>query len=1202
MPLTEQDMKYLDSIVNSSEDKKQEDFDKLLAQPPDPKEEQFNKLLGEPATDSVGIVGKAVGAVDAAFHLAESGVAFSAGEAVKAWDLAANHIDKYILGNKHINPYKAAIDAGNHVAQQLTINPFTEKGKEYSELAMVPIVKTDEYMREGLRKAGVNEDIVDGFMEGVYMGMAWTGVRKGTSPFKKVHETMEKELGVKLPDDVKAQMDKSSIEKEIEVRHEKEKSGDPLTIHERLESIKEKFVKNIKEPLVDWATTNSTPHTERFSKVVGNFMATHAGSAEHALRDTKVWINDTFGGVVEKYAPKATTYKAKSEWLEPWLNKFAWVAKMDNVLDIFKTASEVMVKSKDKVDAAVAETKMIGEQLESAVKENDLLAVEKLKEEFRQKNDALVSMKSDLEVKSTRVRDIIRNHDIKKYINRINKYIKPYIDHYNAKGELLYREENPIPDMITAWKKKDGWGEYLENLYKKEMGEGYNETTASRGAYTGVRWHLVHDENIDMFSKSSSKERSVVSKSASSSVYSDKFSNMALGTGKYSSGFRTSIESVMKSRYDNVSKIFLFEAMEKEGVFIRKEEGVKTPEKVLGDKPHEFEYDTPVIQRDVDAHGNVKHNTVYKKVSGWVPDKMHAELEAVLNLSDKVKLKEWSPGFVLTWVQVTQFADAVTHSNNLLKQAARLQGMSDTMAGDLVRRIPYVGKIDAIRRIQAVYKEVKDGSIQMDKDTAELAKYSLLRSGAHIHDQMQKIVKAIKIPMLHSIAEKVDQALGVLTPWLLKFDTATRVLMLRTFKDMKEKGMIHGTDIEMRHFIEQVGQYNDRLMGPVSRLMRNYALSPFIVAGRTMNRNSIWAATGYSGVPGKTKEAEIQMRTVNLAAPFMAATIPMIVNYYLWGNVFGPDKNFPIGTVVLSEPDENGQRMKLNVFRDSHFARFLSLTGMGEVAQGLVEGKDPEQYLENAKTTALSTVSHPFYGPMLSTAYKAYSGKDLLTGKQTAYKAPEGGLAQTKENIKGAFRELNPLFFSVGEQDKNVKQGMIAKALSKSPVGDMSHVGHILDTAIKSGKSAMGITFSEKGTNASETLARNFAFSKLGEMTEEGKEQAVFRREMINKLRSDFDATDEELSELVDGGSIPQSLVKKLEHKSETDRILVWLSGNTIEQTIKVYNKLDDLETKQEVADMLNRKLQHARKSRTRSYDSLERLEEEVDFINDQLF
>lgn len=243
-------------------------------------------------------------------------------------------------------------------------------------------------------------------------------------------------------------------------------------------------------------------------------------------------------------------------------------------------------------------------------------------------------------------------------------------------------------------------------------------------------------------------------------------------------------------------------------------------------------------------------------------------------------------------------------------------------------------------------------------------------------------------------------------------DALTRLMLDDTFKSLAEEGVIENTETARREYVNQIGQYNRRLQGPLTRILRDSGFGPFVTAGKTFNAMGVKMVTLSPGVKGANAMAEAALRANVLSKWVGAAVMLGTLNYLLSGNMLGR-KGTPLGSLDIGKNDRSGKQLSLPLLDLMGLGRGLRVTGVKGAYQSSRLGLQPGDAMDAAARDILNAWSAPVLGP------PARFGSELATGYPPALNvprasrvAPPGG-GQFGENLKAAVLDANPVVASV---------------------------------------------------------------------------------------------------------------------------------------------------------------------------------------------
>jgi hypothetical protein len=571
-----------------------------------------------------------------------------------------------------------------------------------------------------------------------------------------------------------------------------------------------------------------------------------------------------------------------------------------------------------------------------------------------------------------------------------------------------------------------------------EMDRMYNEIKSldpwtiqeSRGRHFDARINLLPLNQAADLAKFTDMSHGmpdlVTSNYRNPNIKADPFMRRAAGTGQYSTDPGLILTNSLARRYNEVTKLRFYNAVEKTGNGFIADAGVR---------PTNTDGLTRLAIKMPETNPETGLTRPVEK-SLWIKNDLAREARDVLNTDMAAPT---NPVFkALTQVQLLQLADATAHMKNIHTVLANSLGASKPWQ-DAVRKLPFLSTADTVGRIASVVREVASDTPAIRDEIAQMAKQGMIRP-KYPSTGIQKITKMQDA--IHHV------------------DTAARIVMNRFWDNLSERGYVTDTPAARRQFVQQIGEYNGRLMGHFSRTLRNYGASPFVVAGRTFNAFSKRLLTGDPGFKAATPQAAAMARAYQLTALTMATTVPAIINYATTGK-FGGRPGTPIGAIDTGMNNEKGDKKIIDLFQLMGIRRGLRATGLGAVTEGLREGKSFNEIGGKAIEDITTTASHPWIGPGLGAMYSGISGKRLdLRGGAWPYAAKqvkEGGLKQYGENLRVTLKNQNPLLYGilaplVGETEDTYTQGL-AHGLLKAPMSAVGYVEKPGDSAFKAERS-----------------------------------------------------------------------------------------------------------------------------------------------------
>lgn len=339
------------------------------------------------------------------------------------------------------------------------------------------------------------------------------------------------------------------------------------------------------------------------------------------------------------------------------------------------------------------------------------------------------------------------------------------------------------------------------------------------------------------------------------------------------------------------------------------------------------------------------------------------------------------------------FTDAYYHLKNMASRMIKTEGIG----GDPIRRviaatIPGAGPlgvgVEAFMR-KAIRKALgTQASLEDAKFIAEIGS----GRGKHVGSPETGVGKLISLP---------SRATGAV---IHAADSVMRDVLLEAARGI---GLKNKSDIS-NFIVENLGQYNSRLLGPMVRMSRETGIGPFAVAGTTMTRASIKDITLTPTARGQTIPHKILLRAEKAGKVLgWLAGVPMALNYTTTGNVFGRPGT-PWGAVDTGKDNEDGSPLIYDlatIVGLRRGAKAIGLNAAARYAQGLVP---KHQAIAEAAKSAMEATIHPFAGPLPEAGFTALTGKSLSADLYDRAKTAPTVDQQIVENVKAAVRGINP--------------------------------------------------------------------------------------------------------------------------------------------------------------------------------------------------
>ena len=432
--------------------------------------------------------------------------------------------------------------------------------------------------------------------------------------------------------------------------------------------------------------------------------------------------------------------------------------------------------------------------------------------------------------------------------------------------------------------------------------------------------------------------------------------------------------------------------------------------------------------------------TTYRDRVLWVKPEVYQELEQVVDIKGRPKSNPVLRK--VTELQLLGIADFVSHAKNIQGVIANTLGQ-DTALKDFVNKIPLVGSANAIREIYSVAKEIAADTPRIRRELAEVAGTSGLRPEV---EQQGALAAFNKLTHAHET--------------LMIMDKSARIILNRRWKNLVDRKLAVPSEEGKIQFVNQIGQYNRRLMNRHIAAARDQGWSPFVVAGLTMNQFARKMVTSiFSGPTFKTPSARasIEARLMQASGLAMAATIPALINLATTGNMNGR-AGTPVGAIDFGPnfDTEDGKRRTFDLFNLLMIRRGLRAFGINAAIEGIKEGKSFKMTSKDVLNDIITTTMHPFLGPGLGLAVETLTGKrlDLRAGYAGSYTARNvGGIAQYVENFRTGLQQQNEFLYNAGggfiyETLMDKLGGIPAPSEQKKPTIFPSAVEDVLPSAV----------------------------------------------------------------------------------------------------------------------------------------------------------
>lgn len=560
----------------------------------------------------------------------------------------------------------------------------------------------------------------------------------------------------------------------------------------------------------------------------------------------------------------------------------------------------------------------------------------------------------------------------------------------------------------------------------------------------------------------------------------------------YQTDYNKIAQSMISGNFEETAKRQMYDQLTKDGLAVVMPPSPGQPAPVINGNPaRKIE-----IERRGLPSGGSSHTLVRNL---WVDPKIYPEVYKAMNLDETFKNAGLEhTANVANWLQLKGPVNALFHTANLLSSIAGQQGGKDVLT-DLVRKIPGVNVVDSLAKITMRARSVVADSTEVRQSIAKLA-----RMGAG------------RAPF---------EGAGATSRFLQLIDQAARLVRGDMYDNLVERSWAKDTEQARRDFVNKVGVYNPRLQGQLVSKLKDWGVSPFIVAGQSFNSQALRRVTASPGVTPASTGANLKMRAVELGG--LAASlfgIPMAINYALTKQPFGRPGT-PLGAIDTGKTDAKGNAIVVDPQQWTGVRRGMRLTGANAVATGVMKGQSSGEMLDNAGRDMIGGFLHPVAGPLVNTAATAATGYNASFYKQAGKAAP--GNSQLVQNSIAAAKQLNPLVGNAlqGSNPSN-KSASTLDALKEGRLSDAA--GSIAKGAAKPFMDAAGIKSAAIQTPDDQIKALAGRFTDSLGIVRGGEGEVSPYQDLTKAVHTgDLETASDELDKLiaVKAGQVPGNMV-----------------------------------------------------------------------------
>lgn len=460
------------------------------------------------------------------------------------------------------------------------------------------------------------------------------------------------------------------------------------------------------------------------------------------------------------------------------------------------------------------------------------------------------------------------------------------------------------------------------------------------------------------------------------------FSQRAKGTAeKYELDYGTLAERMIRGNFEEYTKRQLYDQLVKDGLAVVEGPGVPRPT---------FE-GKPAVKFQILRRGAPPGRTLIENL--WVRPDIAPELRAAENLDGPIRGAAFTRvANALNAIQLAGPTDATWHIANMMSSISASQGGKNLLV-DLARKVPLANVIDSATRVTLAARKVLQNDPQVLRKLSDLSQIGAVRperAGGRINSRIISLL-----------------------------DRAGRVVRDNMYQNLVERGLVKPSEEGRREWVNQMGQYNPRMMGQFQAFFKEAGLSPFIVAGRNFNRLALRRVTLSPGIRAANLQSAVQMRAVEafgILATLLA--VPAVLNSVIVGKPSGR-AGVPFGGVDTGKDDKNGKPIYIDPAQWIGLRRGMRLTGINAAIEGIRKGETTRRISQRAGQDIIGAAVHPWAGPAVQAPVI------LATGKTTSAYKESKDPGDYWENFKAALFNINPLLHGwMKKQGKGVVAGV----------------------------------------------------------------------------------------------------------------------------------------------------------------------------------
>lgn len=665
----------------------------------------------------------------------------------------------------------------------------------------------------------------------------------------------------------------------------------------------------------NWVEGRSLPHLRALSSKVSDAFHEHAAVSHDAIRR-----------MVDDFEAKVLGSRYNDEAFK---NKVGAVLTEDNLRGVRQQKLDLAEEARHAPER-IAELQDQIDELKSEGEDADPEVLAGIKSELARQRDLRDTGPDAFEAQAAAVKTHIAGHD--------NSVSDPYF-----KSEKEYQAALKDPEVLAAVDRHKQHVEkgYMDPSYRVRKMMPDDAELASRGESLGARINLAFRDEAPTGPQTGAQAGTASNARVTKSVFDRQASGAA---DMYETSYRKILENTVGKTQNQASKAKAIVELIKAG-------GAAVTSPKAG-RPASM----PEKSRYIDL-GQYK-----VKVDGqegtrlWVKPEYYHEVYNALNMHEPISNPVLKG---INYVTLQGLTDFVAHSKN---QFAALVGMpsGESYMRDLARKLPGVNVVDGLADAKKAAADIIANDPKTREELAHMARNAMLRPKYDSPD-----------------AAPPSGFLGKIKPGDLLHtnDNIVRLVAYRAFDRLVARGSALDTLENRRDFVNQIGQYNPRLQGVLTRTLRDYGLAPFVTAGTAMNRLGRRAVLLDPGFKATSNLEAAKLRAVNAAGIIVGGyAAAAALNFATTGKITGRPGT-PLGSVDLGgKIDDNGKHMTFDMLGLTPTGRGMGALGITGGVESARKGGGSGDIADAAMTPFINRAASPFLGPGVR------AGGTFLTG------------------------------------------------------------------------------------------------------------------------------------------------------------------------------------------------------------------------------